>query len=117
MKEKILSSFKEKPKTKNAWKVMWIGLSSLLVGPFFGYFMAFLRKTLDPISYNPSLGLPTGFLGVILGLGLAITSIVLFVKNYKLGERSYVLWIGLIPAILISSFWIFMIVGELLFPH
>jgi hypothetical protein len=112
-----MNSFLAKPKTKGAWQVMWIGLLSLLVGPFFGFFMSVIRNVFDPVSYNPTTGLPVGLVGVFLGLGLSITTIVSFIKLYKSGERSLVLWAGFIPAVLVGVFWIFMIIGELLFPH
>jgi len=117
MKKEIISKFNERPKNVKSWYVMWMGLLSLFFGPFFGFFMAMLRNFFDPISYRSGAGIPVGILGVILGLAISVTTIILFKKNYKLGERSYVLWMGFVPAVLVGSFWTFMIIGELLFPH
>lgn len=108
---------KEKPITDKTRRVLWMGLISPVVGPFVGYINSIIRRILDPISFNPSGGLPMGFAGVFLSLGLAVTTIVLFTKSYKTGERSLFSWIGFIPAVLTAVFWIYMIAGELLFPH
>lgn len=63
-------------------------------------------------------------LGVEMGFGLVAFSLILVffalrksIASYKLGERSWAMWLGLVPSILIGLFWIFMIAGEILYPH
>ncbi len=118
MKEEIISKFREKPKTKTAWWAMWLGLSSLLVMPLLGLFDSVIRPIIDPISVNSeNTGVRIG-LGVgVLALIFSISAIVAGVSAFKKGERSWVLWVGFIPAILVGAFWVFMIIGEFLFPH
>jgi len=49
--------------------------------------------------------------------GLGIATIIAGVRAFKQGERSWVLWLVFIPAILNGALWIFMIIGEFIFPH
>lgn len=120
MEQEIISRFKEKPKTKTAWKAMYLGLGSLFIPPALGIFSILIRYITDPVSMEGRtdyLGMSMGFGGVILALILSISAMVTSIRAYKMGERSWVMWLGLIPAILIALFWIMMIVGELVFPH
>ncbi len=116
-RKEILSDIKERPETPAAWWVLWTGLLTLVVGPLFGLFTSFLRMLLDPASVNPGDGLGSGISGVFLTLALSITTVVLFVRNYKLGERSWVLWAGLIPAALAGSFWVYITFARLVVPR
>lgn len=116
----IISKFNEKPKSKTAWQALWLGLSTLLIPPFLGFFAAVLRPLIDPASMEgreDTLGFEMGFGVVGVTLILTFFAIKTSVKAYRLGERSWVMWLGLIPALLIGFFWISMIAGELLFPH
>ena len=113
---KIVSTFKEKPKSRIAWRAMWLGLATILIGPILGIFAAVIRPIIDKVA-GPTIGIPFGFTAVILTFMLSISAIVTGIRALKSGERSYILWIGFIPALLSGAFWIFMIIGELLFPH
>ena len=120
MKHEIISKFREKPKTQIAWHGMWLGLSVLLIPPFLGFFAAVIRPLIDPesmVGREDRLGFEMGFGVVIFTLILTFLAIRACFKAYKLGERSWVMWTGLAPSILIGLFWIFMIAGELLSPH
>lgn len=114
----VISKFNEKPKNKSSWQVLWFGAAALVVSPIIGAISTFIRRLLDPVSFNQSAGnISGGLLGVIIAFGLVIITVILFVKKYKLGERSWVLWVGFITACLVGIFWILFIAGELLFPH
>lgn len=120
MQTVIISKFSQKPKNQTTWQGMWLGLSTLLIPPALGIFASAIRPLIDPASMEgreDRLGIEMGFGLVILSLVLVFFSFKLSIKAYKQGERSWVMWSGLIPSILIGLFWIFMIVGELFFPH
>lgn len=115
-RKEIISRFDEKPKTKTAWRAMWLGLCTILVGPILGIFAAVLRPIIDKAS-SESVGATVGFgVGVFL-LVFSIAALVAGMRAFKKGERSWVLWAGFIPAILVGAFWIFMVIGEFVFPH
>jgi hypothetical protein len=116
MKKEIISTFKEKPKTKTAWRAMYLGLSVFLAPFFLGIFAAVIRPMIDKIS-SENIGAAIGFSFGAIVLIFSILALVTSIRAYRKGERSWVLWVGFIPAILIGIFWIFMIVGEFLFPH
>jgi hypothetical protein len=119
MEKEILSRFKEKPKTKIGWRVLYLGLSTLLIPPLFGFSGTIIRLLIDKVSVNPnaSIGIPMGFNGALISLALSIFTIITGVRALKIGERSWAIWLGFIPAILVAIFWIFMFVGEIIFPH
>lgn len=116
MKKEIISRFKERPKTKLAWRAMWLGLSTLLIPPLLGIFAAVIRPIIDKAS-GENTGAAVGFGSGVLALAFSVFALVVAIRVFKRGERSWVLWIGFIPAILASAFWIFMIIGEFIFPH
>jgi hypothetical protein len=97
---------------------MGLGLGSLLVMPILGIFDSVIRPMIDPISVNSeNTGLRIGFGVGVVALIFSISNIVAGVSAFKKGERSWVLWVGFVPAILVGAFWIFMIIGEFIFPH
>ena len=116
MKKEVISKFKEKPRTKTAWWAMGLGLSSILIFPFLGIFTAFIRPIIDKAS-SENIGAAVGFGSMIVILILLISALVTGVRAFIKGERSWVLWVGFVPAILVGAFWIFMIIGEFIFPH
>lgn len=116
MKEEVISKFKEKPKTKTAWWAMGLGLGTILVGPILGTFAAFVRPIIDKAS-NENVGASAGFGLMIVALILSVSALVAGVQAFKKGERPWVLWAGFVPAILVGAFWVFMIIGEIIFPH
>ena len=118
MKNEVISKFKEKPRTKTTWWAMWLGLATLLVGPMLGIFATVLRPMIDRASVNSeNTGIAVGFSGGVFGLILSISALAVCIRAYKKGERSWVLWVGFVPAILVGAFWVFMIIGEFIFPH
>jgi hypothetical protein len=100
MKHKYISKFSQKPKTRLGWWVFGLGLPLLFVGPILGFFASVIRIAL-----------------IILIAADVITATVLGLIAIKKGERSWAVWLGLIPAILALLFFAFMLLGELIFPH
>ena len=118
MEKEVISKFKEKPKTKTAWWAMGLGLGAFLAGPLFGIFTAVIRPTIDPESVNSeNAGVAIGFNGMMIAFVLAVFALIAGVRAFKKGERSWVLWLGLVPAVLVIAFCVFMIIGEFIFPH
>lgn len=117
MKNEVISKFKEKPRTKTAWWAMGFGLATFFLGPMLmGIFTAVIRPMIDRAS-NESVGAVAGFGSMIVALILLVSALVTGVRAFKKGERSWVLWVGFVPAILSGAFWVFMIIGEFIFPH
>jgi hypothetical protein len=116
MKKEVISKFKEKPRTKTAWWAMGLGLATILVYPLLGIFAAVVRPMIDKAS-NENVGAVAGFGSMIVALILSVSALVTGVLAFKKGERSWVLWVGFVPAILVGAFWVFMIIGEFIFPH
>jgi hypothetical protein len=118
MAQEIISKFNEKPKTKMAWRAMYFGLATLLIPQFLGIFAAVIRPMIDRASVNnENVGRTIGFGFGILALILSISALITGICAFRKGERSWVLWVGFVPAILIGAFWVFMIIGEFVFPH
>ena len=116
MEKEVISKFKEKPKTKTAWRAMYLGLATLLIPPFLGIFAAVIRPIIDKAS-SENTGAAMGFGSGVLALVLSVSALVAGIRAFKKGERSWVLWVGFVPAILVGAFWVFMIIGEFIFPH
>jgi hypothetical protein len=116
MKKEVISKFKEKPRTKTAWWAMGLGLGTILGGPMLGIFAAVVRPMIDKAS-SENVGAVAGFGSMIVALILSVSALVTGVCAFKKGERSWVLWVGFVPAILVGAFWVFMIIGEFIFPH
>jgi len=120
MEKLIISKFGEKPKNKTTWYGLWFGLGASLVPLFLGVFTSVIRPLIDPASMEGreyGLGVEIGFGAVMISLVLVFFALKILIKSYKLGERSWVVWLGLILSILIFLNWIFMIAGEFLFLH
>jgi len=95
---------------------MGLGLATILVGPILGIFAAVLRPVIDRAS-SENVGATVGFGVGVFSLILSVSALVAGVIALKKGERSWALWVGFIPAIFVGAFWIFMVVGEFVFPH
>ena len=116
MKKEVISKFKEKPRTKTAWWAMGLGLSSILIFPFLGIFTAVIRPIIDKAS-SENVGAVVGFGSIYVTLILLVSALITGVLAFNKGERSWVLWLGFVPAILVGAFLVFMIIGEFIFPH
>jgi len=116
MKNEVISKFKEKPRTKTAWWAMGLGLATILTGPLLSIFVAVIRPIIDKAS-SENAGAAFGFNLMIVSFILTVSALATGIRAFKKGERSWVLWVGFVPAILSSAFWVFMIIGEFIFPH
>lgn len=105
-----------KPKLKITWLVLVLGLLSCLgfISISINSVIQFLSTVVSPILGH---GLSPVFIIAIFSIISALISIVTGIYTYRKGERSWVLWLGFIPAILTCAFWIFLIVGELILSH
>lgn len=116
MAKEIISEFKEKPKIKTVRRVIGLSLVVVFSSPILGIYAAVIRPMIDRAS-SEKVGAAVGFGLVIVILVMLITALALGVRAIKRGERSRVLRLGFALAILTIAFWIFMIIGEFLFPH
>jgi len=112
----IISKFSEKPKLRITWWAMGLGLVTLFISPLLSFSVAVIvpaiAKTFGEGTSN-TYGLNLGLIAFLLTIAaLVVGSIAL-----RKGERSWVLWLGFGPALLAGAFWLFMIIGELAFPH
>jgi drug/metabolite transporter (DMT)-like permease len=87
-----------------------------------GTVMSIFRQILDQTSLagKPKLILPgfsPGILGAFASLACAICAIYYVVNEYKSGARSWQMWVGGLLGGVVAAFWLFMFVGEFLFPH
>lgn len=105
-----------RPKTKITSWAMWLGLSTILIFPALGIFASAIRPIIDKTA-GENIGIPIGFGFGIFSLVLSISALAVCVIAYRKGERSSTLWLGFIPAIITGAFWIFMVIGEFIFPH
>lgn len=116
MKNAVISKFREKPKTRTAWWAMGLGLATIFGGPVLGVFAAVLRPIIDRAA-GENVGVAIGFAVAAVTLILPVAALVTGIRAFRKGERSWVLWVGFVPAMLAGAFWVFMFVGEFLFTH
>jgi uncharacterized membrane protein YdcZ (DUF606 family) len=95
---------------------MGLGLGAILGGPMLGIFAAVIRPIIDKAS-SENVGASIGFGAGFVSLVISVSALVTGVRAFKKGERSWVLWVGFVPAILVCAFWVFMVIGEFIFPH
>jgi len=116
MNTPIISKFSEKPKTREAWRAMWLGLSTLFVGPLLGINAAVVRPMIDRAA-GEKVGIAVGSVVALLVLALVVYAFVVCVRMLRKGERSWVLWVGFVPSAMSVAFLVLMVVGEFVFPH
>jgi len=120
MNQNIISNFSERPRTKNTWRALGLGMIAFLIVPTLGVLTSTLRPLIDPESVNPDnqgiLG-GGGFASAVISLLLSIAAILAGYQALRAGERSWVVWAGLLLALLVSGFWVYTILGELFFPR
>lgn len=116
MKREIISEFSEKPKTRTGWRAMWLGIASFVVIPLLGLYAAFvsplLAETLDGMIIQ-IISFSVGILAILTSFSAVFTGVHAIIK----GERSWLVWLGLAPALLVMLFWLFMIIGELVYQY
>ena len=116
MKTQKISTFKEKPASKVGWWTFGLGVALVVVWPLLNLFAAIIRPLIDRL-FGVTVGGPIGLGFGIFSLLLAFVTLFLGIKALRKGERSWAVWLGFVVGAIVSAFWIFMVVGELLFPH
>lgn len=116
MGTKIISTFREKPKTKAGVWAMWLGLIAIVSPIILGTFGAAIRPAIDK-AFSENVGAAVGFAVGILALTLSALALVTSIRAFRMGERSWAVWIGLVMAVFIGLFWAAMVAGEFIFPH
>ena len=112
MKTPIISTFKEKPKTKIGWWAMGLGLGTLAGVPLVSLltaviFPAFAIEFTD--ATGRALGVSLGVFSLLVGAAAIVVGII----AHRRGERSWAVWLGLILAILTIVVWGLMILSDL----
>ncbi|NTV44674.1 MAG: hypothetical protein HGA67_03180 [Candidatus Yonathbacteria bacterium] len=112
--EQKISAWKSASRTVRVAAVL--GVLSLLLPTMLGMFAA-VGAPLFTAVFGEMAGRITGF-GIGIGaLLFTILVVVMAIRAWRTGERSVLVWVGVVPAILIVLFWVVMIIGEFLFPH
>lgn len=116
------SRFGEKPKSAAAWKAVRLGFAAFFLPLLFIGFFILARLSFDRESMIGRTGwrlLGAGLNGgvVLLSVVLSFSAVITAFKAFRTGERSWLLWLGFIPALVVGLFWVTMITGEILFPH
>jgi hypothetical protein len=108
MDSPIGSTFKQLPRSKLAW---WsVGLAAV-------YLLLALGDMVIIMLVSKGVNIPTGgpiisfgFLLILSGLAAGITGIIAVKRNH---ERSWLTWLAILPGV----FMVFLLLGELIFPH
>lgn len=117
MSKAIISTFKEAPKTKIGKWALGLSLFSIFSGPFLGIMAAVAVPFVENQSWGENASRVVGFSGIIVAAVALIATLDLSIKAFLSGERSWAVWLALIFSGLSVSFWIFMLIGELVMPH
>lgn len=110
MKEKPASTFGQHPTSRTGWQA--VGLTAAFSLMFIVNSSVFMRLSQDAQDgwWVQALLPIYGILMVLVGLGAGIVGLIAILKK---GERSWLIWVTLLPAVFI----LFMLLGELLGPH
>lgn len=98
-------AFKKKPKFAITWWAMALGILALLELPLFGLYSLVTRR-MGAVEFGPIIG--------IAGIILTTAATVLGFIAIKKGERSWVLWLGFGPGLLLAAFWVLMLIAEII---
>lgn len=116
MVKKIISRPKESPATKIGWWAFGLSAVTIMSGPILGISAAVLVPFLST-SVSEKVSIIIGASVAILVILIYLATLVLSIVAFRKGERSWAVLTALTLAGLETIFWIFMIVGEFLFPH
>lgn len=83
---------------------MFFGLLSILEFPLLLLYSAISKRS-GATQFGPNIGL--------VGITVTFMALVFGTVVYRKGERSWVLWLGYIPAILLGGFWLILLVAEI----
>jgi len=104
-----LTRFKKRPATRLSWWGFGLGMAMVLWVLLLSFFSAVIRPWL--ISANspfasPDFGIGMGFVLMVLALGALVCCSIAIFK----GERSWAVWVGLLPV----AMFLFMLIADLL---
>lgn len=117
MSKAIISTFKESPKTKTGKWATGLSFIAILSGPILGVSAALIVPFVSKTSWGDKAGQIVGFSVMIAMFVTIIATLILSIKAFASGERSWGVWLALAFSGLSVLFWTMFIVGELLFPH
>lgn len=104
-----ISKFREFPKTKTVWQAFWLGLVSILIWPIAAFIVSMrpvMTKAIG-VGAGPAVGIGL----VVIFAILTILALIVSVGAFKKGERSWILWVGFIAAVLNALFMLIMTVA------
>ena len=122
MPKSLKNYLTKEPRIKLSQKALYLSLISICAPAFTMFLSITLRQLFDRESLEGRvgihrLGLSPGMLGAMLSLLFSSYAFYCGLVAYKSGERSFKLFLGLILGLIVGSFWIFMILGEIFLPH
>lgn len=106
---KAINQFKDRPAIRLAWWGFGLGMAMVLWLLLISYFTAVIRPWLirtDSLLAAPNFGIGMGFVLMLLALATLVCCVIAIIK----GERSWAVWVGLVPVVL----FLFILIGDLL---
>ena len=91
-----------------------MGLLAVFWGAFLPALVPLLARLLGP---SGRIRISMGMSSMAIELTLAIAAIVVGIGALRKGERSWMMLVAFILAILVGGFWIYFVAGEVLYPH
>lgn len=116
MPKEIISTFRESPKTKYGKVAFVLSVISICSGPILGISAALIVPSIAKVV-SERVGQVFGFMLMIVMVCVLVTLVFCSLKAYRAGERSWQVMVAVALSALTVLFWVFMLVGELLFPH
>lgn len=113
MEHIISSGLKSKTSDNKSWSSMWLGLASLLTFPILGASAAVLRPYLDE-TFGSTIGTVATVIVALLCIAFIIYALVVNIRTFRRGERSWVMWLGLIPVSIIGLLLFYLVGAEIL---
>lgn len=111
MKKEGVNSFREKPINRMTWVGLCLGVASVVTVPFFGAMNAVVRPKIDNLA-GEAIGNIFGAGSVVAWLTLLTISLIINIRSFRKGERSWVMWVGLLLSTVIAGMMLLMIVAE-----
>ncbi len=112
MGKEVISKFKDKPINKSTWIGMWLGLASILAFPLLGINAKFLRPILGDVVGEGTGSIVTAVFA-FLCIMLIVIGFIANLRSYRRGERSWVMWLGFVPSILVGTLFAIMLGAEI----
>ena len=110
MTKMIISKFKELPKTKSPWWALILVACAVSVNILHGFMVSVIRPLFDGVNL-----MVNGIFFVVAAMILSVVSLIIDSLALKKGERSWVLWVGFVPAILLCLLWVCFLGAEIFF--